>query len=65
MPDRMAGIPIHVWNTPVTKPVSIPTTNAATSAAHALQPLMMSTAATAPPVAMEPSTVKSATSRMR
>ena len=65
MPARMAGMPMAVWNTPVTSPASRPTAKATRSATHALHPEVISMAATAPPVAMEPSTVRSATSRMR
>ena len=58
-------MPMNVWKMPVARPASMPTRNAATIATHTLQPPMMSTAATAPPVAMLPSTVRSATSRIR
>ena len=65
MPARIAGMPMNVWNRPVASPASMPTRNAAIIATHTLQPPIISTAATAPPVAMLPSTVRSATSRMR
>ena len=65
MPDRIAGMPHLVWNIPVTKPASIPQTNAHSSASHGFMPVRISMTAAAPPVAMEPSTVRSATSRMR
>ena len=65
MPARMAGMPHFVWNRPVTKPASIPARNAHSRAAQALTPARISMTATAPPVAREPSTVKSATSRIR
>ena len=65
IPDRIAGMPKNVWNVPVTRPQSMPTTKAASNAAQTFQPLMIRIAATAPPVAMEPSTVRSDTSRIR
>ena len=61
----MAGIPISVWKQPVASPASRPAAKAASRAVQTLYPEVISTAATAPPVAMLPSTVKSATSRMR
>lgn len=65
MPASIAGMPISVWNMPVASPASMPARNAAPIATHTLQPPMISTAATAPPVAMLPSTVRSDTSKMR
>ena len=47
------------------EPAIKPAANAASMASHKLQPLRMRMTATAPPVANEPSTVRSATSRMR
>ena len=65
IPERIAGIPMHVWNTPVTAPASMPTRKAISVASQGLTPLVIRMAATAPPVAMEPSTVRSAMSRIR
>ena len=65
IPARMAGMPINVWNRPVTRPVSRPATSAINRANHTLWPLSSSMMHTAPPVPIEPSTVRSATSRMR
>ena len=65
MPERIAGMPHLVWNMPVTKPASIPQANAHSRASHGFTPARMSMTAAAPPVAMEPSTVRSATSRIR
>ena len=65
IPERMAGIPIPVWKTPVTAPAAMPTRKAINTASQGWTPLVIRMAATAPPVAMEPSTVRSAISRMR
>ncbi len=59
MPDRMAGMPHTVWNSPVTSPASMPAAIAAKSARYGFTPRSMSMTATAPPVAMLPSTVMS------
>ena len=64
MPARMAGIPHRVWSRPVTRPASIPTATAASSASQMLAPVVKSMTKTAPPVQKEPSTVKSAMSRI-
>ncbi len=61
----MGGIPIKVCKSPVTAPARIPAINAASIASHKLHPFRISITATAPPVANEPSTVRSAISRMR
>ena len=65
IPAILAGMPINVWNRPVTRPVSRPATSAINRANHTLWPLSSSMIHTAPPVPIEPSTVRSATSRMR
>ena len=65
IPARIAGMPQAVWNRPVTRPASIPASVAATRATPTDTPLSTSTTQTAPPVPREPSTVRSATSRMR
>ena len=65
MPARMAGMPQAVWSRPVTRPASMPARMAITMAAQGFQPMVMHTAHTAPPVVSEPSTVRSAMSRMR
>ena len=64
MPDKMAGMPQAVWNRPVTRPASMPASTAHTRAVAGLAPLTVKRAHTAPPVAREPSTVRSATSRI-
>ena len=64
MPARIAGMPINVCSRPVTSPASMPASTATSMATQTSQPPIMSMAATAPPVAMEPSTVRSATSRI-
>ena len=61
---RMAGMPSATCSTPVTAPVSMPTAKAAAMAAAGLHPARISITATAPPVAIEPSTVRSATSKI-
>ena len=65
IPARMAGMPMDVWKTPVTAPASMPTASAMSVASQGLTPLVIRMAATAPPVAKEPSTVRSAMSRIR
>ena len=65
MPARIAGIPHRVCSTPVRNPAIMPTRMAISTATHTLQPLRVSSTQTAPPVAREPSTVRSATSRIR
>ena len=62
MPDRIGGMPMAVWKMPVTSPASMPATIAHASASHTLRPFSISITHTAPPVAMVPSTVKSARS---
>ena len=64
IPARMAGMPHTVWSSPVTSPAAMPDTVAASSATHRLIPWEKSTTNTAPPVQKEPSTVKSAMSRI-
>ena len=59
MPARMGGIPILVCRIAVTKPANAPAQKAATIAIATGTPLTIRRAATAPPVQMEPSTVKS------
>ena len=65
MPARMAGIPMKVWSRPVTKPVARPATRAASRETQTFWPESRHMTQTAPPVPKEPSTVRSATSRMR
>ena len=60
MPASMAGMPIAVWNRPVKSPASIPAMMAHRSAMNTFTPFIMSMMQTAPPVAMVPSTVRSA-----
>ena len=50
---------------PVTKPATSPDASATSSDSSGLQPFRMSMMLTAPPVANEPSTLRSARSRMR
>ena len=64
IPDKIAGIPINVWNIPVTSPVSIPTSIATNIASHTFQPWIINIAHTAMPVQIEPSTVRSAKSNI-
>ena len=59
MPDRIPGMPIAVWNRPVTRPASMPAMIAHSSAIQTLTPAIISMMHTAPPVAMVPSTVRS------
>ena len=61
----MAGMPIKVWSRPVTRPVARPASSAMKSAAQTFMPESRHMTQTAPPVPKEPSTVRSATSRMR
>ena len=65
MPARMAGMPQAVWNRPVTRPASTPARKAPSMARGIGAPAMVSMMKVAPPVAMVPSTVRSATSRIR
>ena len=60
----MAGIPSAVCKIPVTNPASIPAMSAQSIATQILTPLVTMTAQTAAPVQIEPSTVRSATSRI-
>ena len=64
MPARMPGIPILVCRIPVTAPAMPPAIKAPTRAMGAGTPLTIITAATAPPVHREPSTVRSGKSRI-
>ena len=64
MPARMAGMPHWVFSTPVTSPASMPASVAASMAAQTLTPAVKSMTKTAPPVQKEPSTVRSAMSRI-
>ena len=65
MPARIAGIPQRVWRSPVARPARSPARKAQISASQGLQPERISIMHTAPPVARVPSTVRSATSRIR
>ena len=65
IPARMAGMPQAVWNRPVTSPASTPARKAPSMARGIGAPAMVSMMKVAPPVAMVPSTVRSATSRIR
>ena len=62
---RMPGMPRAVCRMPVMKPATMPARKAKISAAHGLIPPRISMTATAPPVAREPSTVRSAKSNRR
>ena len=62
MPARIAGMPKAVCRIPVASPARQPETNATRSARYILTPEVDKTTKTAPPVASEPSTVKSARS---
>ena len=62
---RIPGIPNAVCKIPVTNPATIPARNAKTSASAGFMPPRINITATAPPVASEPSTVKSAKSKIR
>ncbi len=53
-------MPIAVWNRPVMRPASMPAMMAHRSAMNTFTPFIMSMMQTAPPVAMVPSTVRSA-----
>ena len=59
IPAKIAGIPYNVCNKPVTNPHNIPTKKAIRIARKKFTPLVISTAATIPPLAKLPSTVKS------
>ena len=65
MPARIAGMPNFVCRSPVQRPVKRPTSTAISSAAQAGSPCRSSMTVTAPPVANEPSTVRSETLRSR
>ena len=65
IPERIGGIPSRVWSSPVTRPASSPAISAISSASHAGLPARISMTVTAPPVAKEPSTVRSAKSSSR
>ncbi len=65
MPERRAGIFNLVWSRPVHSPPSRPAIRAKRVASQGFMPPLMNRAATAPPRAMVPSTVRSATSRTR
>ena len=58
----MAGIPKAVCKIPVARPARQPETSAASNARYILTPEVDKTTKTAPPVASEPSTVRSARS---
>ena len=62
---KKAGMPIKVWSRPVTKPVARPASTAASRDTQTFWPESRHMTQTAPPVPKEPSTVRSATSRMR
>ncbi len=64
MPARIAGMPHWVFSNPVTRPASMPASRAASIAAQTLAPPENSMTNTAPPVQKEPSTVRSAMSRI-
>ena len=59
----MAGIPIAVWKMPVTRPAIIPARTAQIRATQRFAPLSIIMTQTAPPVAIVPSTVRSAISK--
>ena len=65
IPARMAGMPISVWNRPVTRPASRPAPNASSRDSQTFMPEVIHMMQTAPPRPKVPSTVRSATSRMR
>ena len=58
-------MPHTVCSRPVASPAAMPASTAASSASQGSAPRLMSRAHTAPPVAREPSTVRSATSKIR
>ena len=62
IPARIAGMPMTVWNRPVTAPAIMPAINAQSMATQTLTPWVMRMMQTAPPVHMVPSTVRSARS---
>ena len=64
MPARMAGMPQAVCKRPVARPVSMPVSMAHSRASQTLQPPAIIMTHTAPPVQKEPSTVRSAMSRI-
>ena len=59
---RIPGIPNAVCKIPVTKPAAIPARKAKIKASHGFIPPRINMTATAPPVASEPSTDRSAKS---
>ena len=65
MPARIAGMAQRVCSRPVISPASIPASTAHSRATQGLHPARMSMTHTAPPVAREPSTVRSDTFRIR
>ena len=65
IPESMAGIPSLVCSSPVHIPAATPAATAARDAAHAGHPASISMTAVAPPVAKDPSTVRSAISSSR
>ena len=65
IPARMAGMPIKVCSRPVTRPVARPASTATSNAAQTFMPESRHMTHTAPPVPKLPSTVRSATSRIR
>ena len=65
MPARMAGMPMKVCSRPVTRPARRPASSAMSSETQTFWPESRHMTHTAPPVPKEPSTVRSATSRMR
>lgn len=62
IPARIAGIPIQVCRIPVISPASMPARKAHSIATHTFAPCVIITMHTAPPVAIVPSTVRSARS---
>ncbi len=64
IPARMAGMPQAVWSRPVASPASMPASSAAGMASHRPAPAPNRTTNTAPPVQKDPSTVRSAMSRI-
>ena len=62
IPAKISGIPSTVCKIPVISPASIPATNATATAATGFHPFNISITVTTPPVAIVPSTVRSAKS---
>ena len=65
IPDRMAGMPMKVWNRPVTRPAAMPASREQSRATHTFCPPSIIIMQTAPPVHRLPSTVRSAISSTR